>query len=495
MKRFHLPAFPGWLITVAGKTQAIAWALLLITLPVTSFPYFPSGLGGRTLVRPLAVYPLLVLCLLVTIPRLLKRPLPRTFLPLLAFFTLAIISSLMSLTADIEALRGVTPVERLVRNFATLALGVAFYFTVTLTPNTWDDLRASLRWLYAGFSIALAWGSLQTLYVLHFSQTYFNLLSRIQSFISTRKLFPTRISGMTYEPKWFAEQICFLLLPWLIAMICSRRSLFDWRLKIKHLPPIQVEWVLLAWSSFVLLFTFSRTGLAILGVLVVVGFLVYRYTPSPDQGNSTVRLSKRRIFTELALLICSLITIFVVVGSQNPYFSRFWRYFTEAKKRNRTYLEFIAFDQRFTYWQTAFEMFNAYPLAGVGLGNYAFYFNEMLPDRLYRQAEIIRQTTPTEGQDRLITPKNLLARLLAETGLLGTAAFLAFVLAIVGCLIFLWLTPHPTSIGWPDQKIWALGGAFGLIVFVFTVFSTDSFAIPNMWVTFGLITAAAHTDE
>ena len=69
-----------WLATL----QRFLWALFFLTLPITSFPFFPSGLGGKTLVRPLAIYPMIVILALVTIPRLLKRPLPRTILPLLA---------------------------------------------------------------------------------------------------------------------------------------------------------------------------------------------------------------------------------------------------------------------------------------------------------------------------------------------------------------------------------------------------------------------------
>ena len=60
------------------------------------------------------------------------------------------------------------------------------------------------------------------------------------------------------------------------------------------------------------------------------------------------------------------------VGSQNAYFSRLWRYWTDGKARTRTYLEFIAFEQRFVYWSTAMRIYEQNPLLGVGLGNYAF---------------------------------------------------------------------------------------------------------------------------
>ena len=461
----------------------IAWGLLFITLPVTSFPFFPAGMGGKTLVRPLSIYPLVVLVILITIPRLLKRPLPRTFLPIFAFLVVAMISSIAAFSSDLDAFRGVTMSSRFVRNVVTLGLGLAFYLTVALLPETWEDLRFSLRWLYAGFVLALLWGTIQIPYVIHYSPIYFNWINRLQGFISTRKLFTTRISGLTYEPKWFAEQICLLLIPWLLGAILSRRSIFAWRYKW-----ITVEWILLFWSVVVLVFTYSRTGLFLLAILVLLGYFLFRfYTQEKLVKKKKPPKSVTRRILEIFAVIVGLVVVLVVIGAQNPYFSRLWRYWTEAKTRNRSYLEYIAFEQRFVYWQTAFRTYEANPVIGVGLGNYAFYFDEMLPDQpWFQQKEIIRQITPAEGRDRLITPKNLYARLLAETGLLGTVTFTTFIFAILGCILLLLFSKFP------DQRYWGMSAALAMVVFVITVFSFDSFALPNMWVFFGLTTAAAH---
>lgn len=496
---------PFWQMLVKA-----AWAFFLIALPVTSFPLFPGDVGGKTLVRPLSIYPLMVLLVLVILPRFVKRRLPRTFLPLLAFIVVALVSSVVSFGSDLESLRGVTVFSRFLRNVATLGIGVSFYFTVSLMPESRDDLDASLRWLYLGFGIALLWGTLQTLYIVYYHPTYFEWLNRLQSLISTRKLFTARISGMTYEPKWFAEQICFVLLPWLLGSIMTRRSIFNWRLWAKsRFAWVTVEWVLLVWSVVILLFTFSRTGFFILFGLVLLCFILYRIYLQPRQAaaqpgaddepalikgaaskeRSSSGKSRKRLIIEVSLLLSTMLVVVVIVGSQSPYFSRFWRYFTEARQRNRSYLDFIAVQQRFTYFETAFRIFEAFPVVGVGLGNYAFYFDEMLPDQIYFQPEIIRQTTPDEGRDRLITPKNLIARLLSETGILGTAAFITFILAIAGCILYLLANPDLRF------RYWGLSGTLAFVVFCVVVFSFDSFALPNMWVVFGLLTAAAHLEQ
>jgi O-antigen ligase len=180
-----------------------------------------------------------------------------------------------------------------------------------------------------------------------------------------------------------------------------------------------------------------------------------------------------------------------IIGSQNTYFSRLWRYWTEAtQERQRSYFAYISVEQRFVYWETAFNMFASYPWLGVGLGNYAFYFDQMLPNQPWNaQQEIVRQITPGEGRDRLITAKNLYARLIAETGIFGTAAFTTFLIAIIGCALFLWFSITP------EQKFWGISGFLALIVFGFVIFAFDSFALPNMWIVFGLITSAAHLPD
>ncbi|MFC2025817.1 O-antigen ligase family protein, partial [Chloroflexota bacterium] len=459
------------------KIEKVAWATLFLTLPVTSFPFFPGGVGGKTLVRPLAIYPLLLLLVLVTVPRLFKQPLPRTFLPLFAFVVIALASSAVGFSAGLEPLRGVTITSRFIRNIITLGLGCAFFITIVLLTKDWDDLRFSLRWLYIGFSIALAWGTLQIVYVVKFIPRYFDLISQIQSLISTRKLFPTRISGLTYEPKWFAEQICFLLLPWLFGSVLTNRTVFRWRYK-----RITIEWFLLIWSFIIVVFTFSRTGIFLLVALSVLSIVLSRIffrgrSVSSDTGS---RKSKSRQRIAISVFAVSVLALSLFVMAQNPYVSRFWRYWTGDKPFNRTYLEYIGFQQRFVYWTTAIKTFEENPLFGVGLGNYSFYFDEMLPDQPWnRQPEIIRQITPVEGRARLITPKNLYARLLAETGLIGTITFTSYVFAIIGCVLYLGFSQAQ------EQKYWGLCGLLGVASFVIVIFSFDSFALPNMWIVFG----------
>jgi O-antigen ligase len=189
----------------------------------------------------------------------------------------------------------------------------------------------------------------------------------------------------------------------------------------------------------------------------------------------------------MVLIVFILIGVIFVAGQQNNYFARLWTYWTEGAGGELNFFQYIAFDQRFLYWGAAYDIFQHYPLVGVGLGNYTFYFAEHLPDvSLYRVPEILRKLTPSPGVDQIVTVKSLHVRLLAETGIAGTAAFAAFVIAIAGCVV--WLL-KPTGL---ETRFWGMAGVLVLLVFALAGFSFDSFALPNMWVVFGFLSAAYH---
>jgi O-antigen ligase len=460
-----------------SKGQKILWAVFLVSLPISSFPYFPGGVGGDTLVRPLALYPLAALLVLVTLPRLFTKPIPRTVLPLAAFALVALASTVLAHARGIDSNINVSVASRSVRMLLTLALGGAFYLTVTLTPDSEEMLRFSLRWLFVGLILALIWGSLQAVYVLKFNPAYFDFLSKMQKFVSTRRLFARRVSGMTYEPSWFAEQIAFLWMPWLFAAVISNQTVFGWRFR-----RLTVETMLLPWAAVILMLTYSRSGLAYFVIQLVLAFLLW-----PRKKRVKVRNWKilfKRV-AQVGLILVILVAIAFLVGTRNNYFSRLWRFWSDEEATG-TYFQYIAFSQRFAYWETAYQLFEQYPVLGIGLGNFTFYFEDALSDRPLRPTpELLRKFVPEEGHHPIIVTRNLLARILVETGLLGTATFLAFLVAILGSVGYLWMGPTV------EQRFWGRAGLLGLVVFVGVAFSVDSFAIPNMWILFGLVTSAA----
>jgi O-antigen ligase len=82
-------------------------------------------------------------------------------------------------------------------------------------------------------------------------------------------------------------------------------------------------------------------------------------------------------------------------------------------------------------------------------------------------------------------PKNLWARLLAETGIVGTLLFLVFVLLVLVAALAL-MRHH-------DLRARYLGtaGMMSWLAVVVQGFSLDSFALPTMWMSFAIVGSAA----
>jgi O-antigen ligase len=191
-------------------------------------------------------------------------------------------------------------------------------------------------------------------------------------------------------------------------------------------------------------------------------------------------------FLQAGISFVVLVGIIVVVGTRNNYFARLWNYWIDEESTGQ-YLQYISFDQRFTYWGTAYRMYETYPVYGIGPGNFTFYLEEFLPDRpLHPTPELLIKLVPEVGRSQLSSVKGLFPRLLAETGLMGMATFLGFLIALVGCALFLLFDQEKII------QFWGRGGILGLVVFLVVSFSFDSFSLPNMWIIFGFISAAAH---
>jgi hypothetical protein len=267
---------------------------------------------------------------------------------------------------------------------------------------------------------------------------------------------------------------------------------------------LTIEKIYLVLLLIVLIFTLSRAGFVV--ALVVLGCGILFLRPNWEHAASyfkhfswfgKLQKSFDRISPPLRIVIVStgillgLALVLFIASLQSKYIFRMWDYWLgisyEAQKIGSRslggYFRYIGFGPRFIYWETAVRIFADHPLWGVGLGDYTFHFRSHLPAvQVGYMPEIITRLVP--GSARIVTAKNFFARLLAETGLFGTAAFITFLISMLGTGIYLWLSKFA------DEKFWGMGSLLGIIAFLVDSFSYDSLAIPNSWVVFGLITAA-----
>ena len=473
------------------KASWVAWVLLLLTLPITSFPHFPAFLRlGDTLVRPLGLYPLGLLLLIDVAPAILSGWKPgRLFSPAIAFAVVASLLTVLNLLEPSLPFRGQEPVGRALRAGATLLVGFGFLLATLRMTRTKERLLASVHWLLAGMGIATVWGLAQGSRIF-FGWPYYSHLNPIQRLISIRDLFPGRISGLTYEPSWFADQLLGLALPFLIAA-----PLTGYRLFTKRWPGRVIEWAFLGGALLALLLTYSRGGLVTLGVAVAVGGMILAAerwggmarwlragngTVGPAPGRWARILGRVAIFLGVA---AGLILVIGWFGSRNPYFALLWTQ-SSLLRDPTAYLLLVGAGTRLALLAASWSLFLQHPWIGVGLGQSGFQLLDHLPGYAYTRIEEITFLV-APSSNLLPNPKNLWVRLLAETGIVGTLLFVVFVLMVLVAALALMR----------KRDAWAryLGtaGMMSWLAVVVQGFSLDSFALPTMWVSFGIVGSAA----
>ena len=323
----------------------------------------------------------------------------------------------------------------------------------------------------------MLWGSLQMFALLTGNRTWFEWIARAQMFFSIRPLRPDRISGLTYEPHWFAEQMIVLLLPWVLGAILCGYSV--WR--IRRIP---IEWLLFTWLVILLPFSYSRSGTVSLVSICLLGLLLW--------GIQHWHL-RRPNFVLKAILVLSMVLLsLAAIGSKNAFFARIWRYWlspsadlstavataSEQDSPIEIYLSYLGLDARIMYARAAYRAYLEHPWLGIGLGNYAFYVEQYLPDQpIAYVPEVLRMITPERDRLRLVTPKNLYVRLLGESGILGTIAFMTFGLTLFRYSTLSWISRRPSAKYWGTASVLADAELMVIIHAVLTELGIQDFMI------------------
>ncbi len=453
----------------------ILWAAALLAIPVTSFRWFPF-LGESTLVRPLALYPLALLFPLLLIQAWRKKITliwPGAFVALGAFVLFIFTATSFGVLIDPIPLRGQEYLGRAIRALATVLIGLVFFVTAVWMNKDENDLRFSVKWIFAGLCLTIAWSGLQAV------TFYTGLLDKEmathwQLAFSMRELVRTnRISGFAYEPAWLAGQLATIFIPFLFASILTNFRLT----RLKWLEP-----VLLAFSLLVLLATYSRGGLLTTVAAAGLTFLFFGRDLLRSSWTWFINGFRARavdILFRVSMILAVVAVfagVFLFLGQKN-FFRRMWE--TDATTLSE-YIVDINAGARGAYSAGAWAAYEEYPLTGSGLGASGFYIYQNLPDwSLTTVPEIAKQLNP---ENRLYpNPKNIYVRLFAETGLIGFFLFLAFQLHVLGDVLSLNLRNAPWA------RFAAVAGVFAWLAITFYNFTQDSLATPNIWLVSGIL--------
>ncbi len=471
-----------------GQVAAAApVALAFLLLPITSLPALSAAMGG-TLVAPPTVA-LLSLLAAVWLPAYLVRngTLPQEARPWLFFGGAALLSSLLAFFLAFPAYKGHTLLDAETGALLTFGGAAALYLVLSTWVREPGRLQWALRWINLGGLVLIGWSFAQWFVILFEKGDYPGFMMRVQDLVSLRSLqdhiYYTRLAGLAYEPSWLAHQLNVVYLPlWLAVTITGHSSFKKWGW-------LSVETALLAAGSLVLVLSYSRVGL--LAFLLMLAYGLLRLNLHAVR-RLQARLQRRGgrlgvwgswlllpiLFGAYALLAFGLLTLLARTDARIASLLGF--------RNASTNLMEMAFRsdlaERLIYWANGLLVLASYPLLGVGLGNAGFFFSQNLHLLGYRSAEILQVLN--EAGD-LPNIKSLWVRIPAETGLAGFAFFLAgyYLLWRAGQTLTRDPSPALRTMGWM--------GVFALLSFSVEGFSVDSFALPYLWVSAGLLTAAS----
>jgi hypothetical protein len=478
-------------------TLDIAWAAVILLLPITSFPFL-SRLAGNTMVAPASVMPLIWLVLFWFVFYLAnKGSMPRESIPFFFFISVAVVVSASAFYLDIPPFKDGNVLSEEAKAILTLAIGTSFYLvTASWLSQSRSRLVSTLKWINISGLIMILWAMIQAIYIFLFQGKYPAVLLDFQRLISTRDLFITRVTAFAFEPSWLAQQLNLIYLPFWLAATINNWSTFHFRLW-----KISLENILLV-IGVVVLFLSSRVGtLSFLLVLAFMGVYYNVYLARQLQKWSLERLTRfpfllQKIARNLLLIVVLLAFLGIyILGAVGLVYglsyvdwrlARFFQIKSLDQLKSLTsniYLLFnyLAFAERFVYWVAGWNIFNTHPLLGVGLGNAGFYFQHALPSYSWSLPEVMRVYFRNAALPNI---KSLWIRLLAETGIVGFSSFLAWCIVLVRSA---WSMRSSTSLLF---KVIGWGGLFALIAFVSEGFSTDTFALPYLWISLGIVSAA-----
>lgn len=475
------------------------WLALLVAVPVTSLPLVEATVGGET-VSPASLIPLLLLIPLCVVPYLLHRvsSLPGELKPLALFIVLAVISSAASLGLGIEPYKGQAVLNRIIHGVATLAVGASFYLAALIIPRDEAKLAASLRALYLGAALTLIWSGVQATYVLSGIENVPWNLNQIHRLFSVRDLFRDRVTGVAYEPSWLGDQFVVLYLPLWVGCLVSGWSAFR-----KTRGFAWAEAMLAIFGCVALMLAKSRismlAALAMAAAVLTLGIIklsrasvdrARRWIPRLPAAGRWWRWGVTPLL--IAVVLLGLAALTLVLGSSFDW--RIRRITTLPDQLHVLQVQYpyelgfavadrVAFAERVVYWRVGIVPFERYPLLGVGIGNAGFFFAEGLPPYAYRLTEIRQALDPLNLS--FPNAKSLWVRLLSETGIMGTAAYLTWLVLCGGAAANLAYRKEglPQAIG--------VAGLLALPAWLLEGFSLDSFALPHGWLMFGLLTVTA----
>lgn len=470
-----------------SKAVEWLWCLLVLFLPLTSVPIV-SKITGSANVAPASGILLIILFIIWFIPYVVKNgKIALQLVPLLSFFLFAIFSTAAAFFLYSPSYKNNSILSSSIKGIVTLILGVAFYVVASTILRKRELLQKTLQMINWGGTAFIIWSAIQFIFWLIFNEAV-TPLRFLQSLVSSGRLYYYRVTGFALEPSWLAHTLNIVYLPYWLAATIEKTSAHKFRFR-----GITFENILLAAGIVTLVLTFSRVGwVAFLLMLFYVFIrLIIKFAKWILQ-KSTRRnpISKSRGILFTALISVGLIIVYLgilvgIVFLATKIDVRMAKLLDFSNQRDNPVLRYansLKFGERLIYWISGWRIFNDYPILGVGLGNAGFY----MPSRIIPYGWSLMEVQGLIYQSpALLNIKSLWFRLPAETGIIGLVLFMTWLYLIFKSARVLQKQQNA------NERTLGSMGIFMLIGLILEGVSVDSFALPYIWITAGIVTAGS----
>ena len=376
-----------------------------ILLPIDNFPYFQFAgeIGRRLSLYPFIIaIPIIIVLSFINRKTLIKELNNTIFKIIGIFYIWTIVSIILNFSNILHNIfKGRTGIEKLVLQLLVLTFMLLLFYSVYyIVKNNnlgFNEIRRFIMISFLIVGIYCIFELLTLLNIIDFSE----IIKKISYFIhnDNRGIFYERgIRGFSGEASYFGMYISFIL-PWIFSYIFTER-------KIKYI-------LLFLYMLLITFFTKSRFAIAIIYLQVFLYFILF-------MTNFKTKIDKKKLIS--VFLVC----IVVVSVSINLIYDRggYDKYGNSASGVSIVQLiESITNPNNYSniarigLMRTAINMGVDNPVAGVGLGQFAFNANKYVNPNALISHEV--QNWLDNNTEAWTPAFSIHTRILAEQGVIG----------------------------------------------------------------------------
>lgn len=443
---------------ISAKKVNILLYCFFATLPLIGIAIPIGKEFGIQLSYLFAMVLIIIMSLLMVFPQKENFIIPKNDINivLVIFYFVCLASIFMSAYLPFEEFRGELPWLKSIKRFTGLTAMILIYFAIITFVNTEKRFYKCLNVYIIGAIFVSILGIYQFLSIYFRLNLPFERLPIINpslggglSAIGFWEGLP-RVSSTLKEPAYFGNYLVTVI-PILLGGLIYKQYYFAKSKKVMYF--------LISLFFIALIITFSRApyvGMIIALLVLLMTSLFYNFSSVCHE------------FLKLIIGIGAGLLFLTFITGRNIFLMVLRRFFSIQIMYDISTLE------RSTMIVTQLDIFKKFPILGVGLGNFGFYYNKFKPDWGYAVAE--------SGSSFFHT-QNIYGEIIAETGILGITSFCLVLLLVV--VIGLKTFRYSKSYYYKATSLGLVSGFVGYMVTMFAV--GDFYNFPFMWVLMGLI--------